>query len=313
MLPPSRRRRRTSRVASNWSSSPIACRSPRWNRGWPASSPPRLTGDASADLSIAWTPALPASPSPSAPTATASLPHLTAAGTITAAAVRFTADALSGDLVELPAATVTLDAALAGRRLTAKNCAARGDGFDLQLDGEFDLDELRRLSLQSLPVSDASLTARVDLPQLTRMLPRTLRLRPGVRVDAGSMEITARSAGEAAGRRWTVAAAVQDLAGSDGVRPIRWTAPVEVGANFTAGSAGPQLERVLLRSTFATATADGTAGGLEGEFTFNLEELGAQLGQFVDLAAWRLRGTGEGEFSCATPAPTASPPARRST
>ncbi|MBA3481800.1 MAG: hypothetical protein H0T51_08300, partial [Pirellulales bacterium] len=268
----------------------------------------RLTGDASADLKVTWVPVVapgsargsnPADASPLAtpPPGGAGGYNLTANGNLTGANIRFTAAALCGDLLELPTATIALDAALAGNRLSAKNCAARTDWLEAHLNGDFDLQEIARLSLKSLPTSDATVTARADLPQLTRMLPRTLRLRPGVRVDAGKMEITARSAAESGARRWTIAAAVQDLLGSDGVRPIRWSAPVEIGVDAAQGPGGPQLQRAILRSTFATATADGTAGGLEGQLKFNLEELGSQLGQFVNLSAWRLRGTGEGQFS----------------
>jgi translocation and assembly module TamB len=261
----------------------------------------RLTGDASADLKLTWAPpeAAPLSnPSALRPQASSLKPLLlTANGNLSATNIRFTAAALSGDLLELPTATIALDAALAGDRLSARNCTARTDWLEAELNGDFDLQEIANLTLKSLPTSDATVTARADLPQLTRMLPRTLRLRPGVRIDAGSMEITALSAAENGARRWTVAAVVQDLLGSDGVRPIRWTAPVEGVAELAQGPSGPQLQKALLRSTFATATADGTAGGLEGQLKFNLEELGSQLGQFVDLSAWRLRGTGEGQFS----------------
>ena len=261
----------------------------------------RLTGGASADLKITWT--APETPPPSIssdlkPQASSHKPLLlTAAGNLSGANIRFTAAALSGDLLELPTATIALDAALTGNRLAAKNCTARTEWLEAQLNGDFDLQEIANLTLKSLPTSDATVTARADLPQLTRMLPRTLRLRPGVRIDAGSMEITALSTAENGARRWTIAAVVQDLLGSDGVRPIRWTAPVEGVAELAQGPGGPQLQKAILRSTFATATADGTAGGLEGQLKFNLKELGAQLGQFVDLSAWRLRGTGEGQFS----------------
>jgi hypothetical protein len=254
----------------------------------------RLTGETSADLHVAWTPT-----SEVAAAAPGEAPQLglTANGKLDATNLRFTAAALFGDLIELPTASIALDAALAGRRLTARQCSARSDWLQAELNGDFDLNELAALSLKSLPTSDATVTARADLPQLARMLPRTLRLRPDLRVDAGSMEITARSAKADAGRRWTVAAAVQDLMGSDGTRPIRWTKPVEIGVDAIDSPAGPQLQRAILRSAFATATADGTAGGLEGELQFNLDELAAQLGQFVDLSAWRLHGAGDGQFS----------------
>jgi hypothetical protein len=272
----------------------------------------RLTGEASPDLQVAWSdaPLAPGSAGGSAPIPTnaglnATLPPggaegygaLSARGKLAAANLRFTSTALAGDLLELATMASSFNATIADNRLQANNCTLQGDWLQAELNGEFNLDEIKRLSLKSLPTSDATITARAELPQLTRMLPRTLRLRPGVRVDAGSMEITARSAKTDANRHWTVAAVLQDLVGTDGQRPIRWTKPFEIVFDAIDTSAGPQFQRGLLRSTFATATANGAAGGLEGELQFNLNELAEELGQFQDLSAWKLQGTGAGKFS----------------
>src|SRR5262249_22684761 len=115
-------------------------------------------------------------------------PRLAATGKLDAADIRFTAGCLGGDLVELPAASLAVDAAIDGRRLSAKELSVHSEWCEVQATGEFDLAQLAGASLDQLPASDASLTARVDLPQLTRMLPRTLGLRPGVRIDSGNIE-----------------------------------------------------------------------------------------------------------------------------
>ena len=275
----------------------------------------RLTGEASPDLKIAWSdaPLAPGSAGGSNDQTTqpavsnvALTPggaggfgasNITARGKLGAANLRFTSTALAGDLLELATMASSFNATLAGNRLQANNCTLQGDWLQAELNGEFNLEEIKRLSLKSLPTSDATITARAELPQLTRMLPRTLRLRPGVRVDSGSMEITARSAKTDANREWAVAAILQDLVGTDGQRPIRWTKPFEVVFKAIDAADGPQFQSGLLRSTFATATANGAAGGLEGELQFNLNELAEELGQFQDLSAWKLQGTGAGKFS----------------
>ena len=275
----------------------------------------RLTGEASPDLQVVWTdaPLAPGSARGSNDQTTqpavsnVALPHggaggfgassVTARGKLGAANLRFTSTALAGDLLELATMASSFHATLEGNRLQANNCTLQGDWLQAELNGEFNLEEIKRLSLKSLPTSDATITARAELPQLTRMLPRTLRLRPGVRVDSGSMEITARSAKTDANREWAVAAILQDLVGTDGQRPIRWTKPFEVVFKAIDADDGPQFQSGLLRSTFATATANGAAGGLEGELQFNLNELAEELGQFQDLSAWKLQGTGAGKFS----------------
>lgn len=253
----------------------------------------RLTGEASPDLAVVWSLASP----PAADGAAVGYGNVVAKGKISGSNLKFTSTALAGDLLELATVAMNLDAALSGNRLLAQGCTLQGDWLQAELNGEFNLEEIERLSLKSLPTSDATVTARAELPQLTRMLPRTLKLRPDVRVDAGSMEITLHSAKTDATRRWAVGAVLQNLVGADGQRPIRWTKPFEVGLNAIDSPAGPQLQSALLRSTFASATAEGTASGLEGNLEFNLNELAEELGQFQDLSAWKLQGTGAGKFS----------------
>jgi hypothetical protein len=223
-------------------------------------------------------------------------PQVAATGKIDAAQVHFTADALAGDLVDLPRATIALDAALANGRITARQFEANSDGIEAKLAGEFDLAELSALGPRKLPTRDANLTLQVNLSKLAAMLPRTLRLREGLRIDSGVMEISARSS-EAGGKRlWTAAAAVEDLVGSNGRKAIRWTQPVEAGVNLTDSQQGPQLERLLFRTPFATADAHAEADGFSGDAKFNLGDVARELGQFVDLSAWKLRGAGEGQF-----------------
>jgi hypothetical protein len=267
----------------------------------------RLTGQASADLQVTWLPikapgsagGQPASPSLSSRASPGGAGgfNVTIAGDLNGKNIRFTSAALSGDQLELPTAEISLDATLADRQLTARNCSITSDWFQSELNGVFHLAELAALSHKSLPTSDASITARADLPRLARMLPNTLALREGVRIDAGSIEITARSAVEAGQRHWALAAALQDLLGSSGAQPIRWTSPIELVVDAADSPAGPQLQKAIFRSTFGSANVDGAAGGLEGTVQFNLAELANQVGQFKDLSAWKLAGTGAGQFS----------------
>jgi translocation and assembly module TamB len=271
----------------------------------------RLLGTTSTDLKLAYkagdgiagpgaTNVVAMSPSPTAKTGDAIAGFMgvvSAAGKVDVADVRFTADALAGDLVELRTGSLAVDVDLAGTQLSAKQLKLTSDWCEGEATGAIDLTELAALSANRLPATDASLTARVDLREIARMLPRTLRLRPEVRIDSGRLQVSARSEREDATRHWAVAAAVEDLVGHDGTRAIRWNDAVEAAVDLGEEPAGPQLRRAILRSPFASLLADGADGGLEGELQFDLEQLAAQLGQFVDLSAWQLRGSGSGKFS----------------
>lgn len=262
----------------------------------------RLNGTASADVKAAWSAPITGdekTPSGEPPR------ELLIAGKVDAAGVLFTAPALNGDLVELPTASLAVDAKLAGDRLSAAQLAATTEWAAAEFHGELDLAALRDATLASLPRTDASLTGHVDLAQLTRMLPRTLRLREGVKIDAGRLEVTAHSAPSAAtngepnasARAWNVAMAAENLVGSDGARPIRWSQPVEAKFAAVDGPDGPQLVEAGVTAPFASAMATAVDEGFQGKVAFNLADLAAELGQFVDLSAWQLVGTGEGDFT----------------
>jgi translocation and assembly module TamB len=281
----------------------------------------RLLGVASADLKLAWTPLQATGSAGGLPSESITLTNTSTGGAggldpglqplasslqpypvsitgkLDAADVRFSAAALSGDLIELPTAAIAIDADVTGSRLNARQLTIDADWLKGSATGDFDLAQLASASLDRLPAGDALISGRVDLPRLTRMLPRTLKLREGVRIDSGELEISGSSKTGDTGRRWALAAVVQNLLGHDGTRAIRWTDPVEAGVNLADSQTGPQIERVAFDSPFASVLAEGAGGGVEGELKFNLDSLAAQLGQFVDLSAWQLHGTGQGTFS----------------
>jgi hypothetical protein len=271
----------------------------------------RLGGIASADVKVAWR--TPPAGAEGTPTEAPPNSEILAAGKIDATDVLFTTPALGGDLVQLPTASLAIDAKLEGQRLSAAQLAASTEWAAAEFHGELDLAALRTASLASLPRTDAALTGHVDLAQLTRMLPRTLRLREEVKIDGGRLEFKAHSAAtsatasrgvpapgaptEASARAWTVAVAAENLVGSDGARPIRWSQPVEARFAAADGPDGPRLVAAAVTAPFASASATAVDEGFAGKVAFNLADLASELGQFVDLSAWQLTGTGEGDFT----------------
>ena len=85
------------------------------------------------------------------------------------------------------------------------------------------------------------------------MLPRTLRLRPGVRVDDGQLEFRAKAEPTNRDVSWTVDATLANLAGSDGRRVIRWQQPVQANLRFASAAQGLQVRQFSLAAPFASA------------------------------------------------------------
>jgi hypothetical protein len=217
------------------------------------------------------------------------------------AGLRWQSPALAGDVLAISQGTCDLNLAVSDGTIQATRCALQADWLQAQLTGVLDISRFARNGWAMLPQTDAQLTAEFDLAQLTQMLPRALRLNPGVRIDAGTAEMTLQSVLLEGSRRWKAAVVVADLLGTDGARAIHWTDPVELGLALEHSPQGPLLERLLVSSQFAGATIQRRAPqGYAGRVECDLDRLTTQAGQLVDLSAWQLRGTAAGTFELTT-------------
>lgn len=257
----------------------------------------RLTGEASTDVRLTIRNLTPGAPAAAGPASVAPpTPEIRAVGKLDLTNCWFTCAALDGDALHTAAAILEFDAATAQGQLAINKLTGQGDWFELAADGQFDLALFEPGAGLKLPDTDARFTARADLARLAGMLPKTLGLRPGVRIEAGIAAVTATSAWQNNARKWTLAAAVQDLAGSDGARDIRWTQPIRAEASMVNSPQGPVLDGATVQSSFAAANLVTVPAGFDGRATFDLSRLATDLGQFVDLSAWQLEGTGQGQF-----------------
>jgi hypothetical protein len=149
------------------------------------------------------------------------------------------------------------------------------------------------------------------------MLPGTLPIRSGVQVESGTLALTVRRVQEtvathSAGRIWTARLILENLLASAGKRKIAWEDPVEATVNLVGSpldftSLATRIAHAAIQAPFLqarweiAAQAVGEAATnrpkVEGQFSFDLEQLAAQVGQLVDLSRWQLAGQGHGQFS----------------
>ena len=223
--------------------------------------------------------------------------QLQSTGRLESRQLDLSADMLQGDRLRCRQVTAPWKLSVAGDQLTIEQLAIHSDWAKLEATGSLRLAELQTLSLQQLPKQTTNLSGTIDLAQLATMLPRTLQLREGVRIDAGKLEFEA--GGKPEGERfvWQAATTLRNVAGTDGQRQIRWEEPVEATVRLCETAGGSQLEQMSLDSPFATATLQTKQDAIEGEFKMDLEEFSQELGQFFDLEPWQLRGLGEGNFT----------------
>ena len=209
----------------------------------------------------------------------------------------FLADVLSGDRLRWQQMTAPWKLRVADDLLTIEQLTVDSDWVQLEATGSLTLAELDTLGLDNLPQRATKISGTVDLAQLAAILPRTMQLRQGVRIDAGKLEFDAGGQPEGEHTAWQATASLQNVVGTDGQRQIRWQEPIEVAVRLRETPAGPQLEQMTLSAPFAQAKIQTNQEAIEGEFELDLAQLSQELSQFIDLETWQLRGLGEGTFT----------------
>jgi hypothetical protein len=134
-----------------------------------------------------------------------------------------------------------------------------------------------------------NLIAAVDAPSLAALLPRTLRLRPDVRIDSGNLLVRGQlELGSNVQVR--LLAQLPDLKGRMGADALALDEPVSVDADVRWGVDGLDLKFVRLRSGFANLEAAGHPGQLSATGRLDLRKALAQAGAFLQLGPRRLAG-----------------------
>ena len=142
-----------------------------------------------------------------------------------------------------------------------------------------------------------NLIASLDAPSLAALLPRTLRLRPDVKIDSGSLLVRGQlELGDNIQVR--LLAQLPDLKGRMGSEELALDEPVSVDTDVRWGVDGLDLKLIRLRSGFANLEAAGRPGQLSASGRLDLRKALAQAGTFLQVGPRKL--SGELGFSMAT-------------
>lgn len=200
------------------------------------------------------------------------------------------AERLCLDEVKLPC-RLRLD----GTRLTLEQAELTCDVGKASLRGTFDLGQAPEDWLNT-PGAAASL--HVDASKLAARLPRTLRLRPDLRVTAGVLNLDCTSQAGPGGVAWQGRLETTDLRGVKGTRTVAWTDPVNVVFRMRGLGAGlPQIDQLHCASRFLKMDAHVAGNEFVLQADADLEKLAEPLSEFVDLGALRLAGHAGGKVT----------------
>lgn len=144
----------------------------------------------------------------------------------------------------------------------------------------------------ALSGSSGEVSGNIDLAKLARLLPRSIGLKSGVQLTAGSLswQLSGKDVGGQPSYSGTVDAS--KLVAQAKGRQLSWESPLH--ASFAAHGKGRAavLDQLQCQSDFVELTAQGNVHALQASGKYDLGRLCDQLGQFIDLGTRRVDGQG---------------------
>ena len=187
---------------------------------------------------------------------------------------------------------------LNSKHTSAREFKIESEFAKLTANGEFDFEQLVQLGAGTeLPASDFQLDGVIDLAQIAAMLPDTSRLRDGVTVKSGILQVTANTRNENNSPRMVVNLETANMNFTVDGQNISWNQPLRAVAVAAKQNSQLMLEDFRLQSDFFNAS--GFAGLDRGKLQINgdLNKVVNQLNQLIDSGGIQLSGLISGEMN----------------
>ena len=153
------------------------------------------------------------------------------------------------------------------------------------------------LTGQSLALPDFSLKAQahIDLARLGQTVPELLKVREGVALTGGQLEITGLTIDGGATPVASATIELKDLAARRSDNSNLRLEPISLKFDSTlAQGQGLQVKQLDLAASFAAVHASGSAADMQATFNSDLDRLQREIGQVIDLGAYNLAGSMNG-------------------
>jgi hypothetical protein len=228
---------------------------------------------------------------------------LTTSGLLTVDALDVSAPALNGDRLKLARVELPWRVQAQPTGLVIEDLRLRSDIGQLAARGTLDSAVMARVASLDAAVLDPSarhdveFRTSIDIAKVATMLPKALRIRPGMTITSGLVELAAicRSAGPA--QVITMSLNTNQLAAVSGGRQLRWEQPVNAQLTLHRENRFMRLDSLACESEFLQIAASGTPQDFSANAEFDLNRLAQQLGQFVDFGSTQLAGRGAAEIT----------------
>lgn len=191
--------------------------------------------------------------------------------------------------------------------ISSSGFRVQSDFGKLQSNGSFDLRQIDQLA-QSMTLLDEplDLSGEVNLGQLLRMLPNTLRLHPDLSIESGLVRFQANTRSEGDARRLVFLVDAANLKALRGDQPITWQKPLHVSGAIVQANNRLAINNFRCETDFLQIAGNANLETASFAMRGDLQQLIDQLNQFMDLSDIQAQGKLTGDFGWSTANPTQS-------
>ncbi|MGA1844867.1 MAG: hypothetical protein ACMUIS_09940 [bacterium] len=141
------------------------------------------------------------------------------------------------------------------------------------------------------PAGTVSAKGNVDIARIFSEIPRTLKIKEGMRMTSGDLGFTTAVSSSGEKMDLSADAEVSNVQGIQGRKTFALDAPIILSARAAMTKQGPMLERMTLTSSFAHMSGQGDPNNAQIDMTIDLDTLTTELGTYVDLGAFHASGS----------------------
>ncbi len=200
-------------------------------------------------------------------------------------AIDATGPALSGDRIVMDAFGGTWDVTQDVGGWSIRTLNLSGPLASVRSDG----------AIPASPGHPSTLRATIDLAAVAKQAPNALRLRDGLTLTQGSIDLRVDVNEEQGTQKLEARASLSDLRATDPARPspVVLLRPATLTSTLSSRGADVRVETIRLATGWITAEGAGDlTSGVKYVATFDLAGLKAQLGELMDLGSIDLGGKG---------------------
>ncbi len=215
---------------------------------------------------------------------------------------------LGSDRVQIASLQSTGNLALGPTRVHADQFQIASDFANASVNGTLDIDQLSQLATSS-SMTDGGLlntpfqmNGQLDLAGLAAVMPATLQLNEGLKIQSGVVNFQAGSRIQNDQRRLIVNLDTANLVAVDQGKPIVWQKPLRLVGSIRESGQTLVLEELRCESDFLTIAGNATAEAGSFVAKGDLDRMVERVGQFVDLSDMQLSGEIDGKLAWQTAA-----------